>query len=579
MPSDSVDRRPFLKAIAGGALALGAVGGASRVFLNPDEDPTGGGGPGEGPALQLVADPGSDVDSLQVVLGDLLSSAGQGRWRSARLPTSTYSMVALTWTAGRRTAAPQVHVRTRTGERWRDWQGVPALHDRPNADSGEGNDTTGTDVLWIGSADGIQVQVKGLRPAGLRLLLLHPRPRAGDRSARAMIPSLMRRRAGAVVPTPAILDRTAWGADESWRGSPSFNTTIEQVHVHHTVNRNDYSEADVPALIRGMYRYHTKTLGWSDLGYNFLVDRFGRVWTGRAGGAAKAVRGAHTRGFNETSTGISVIGNFDQVAPTGATLDAVAAVAAWKLELSGRDPLGVTTQVSAGSDRFGRGRSVSLPVIDGHRDTNQTACPGANLYAALPDIRVRARARMDAATAAAAAPVAVVSGASISGAVVLGQRLRAVAGAYAPADAVASYAWARNGVLVPGATKPSYKLGPDDVGAQVSLIVTGAKAGLVSVTETVTVGPVNAPGVIDLKVKPRRRKAVVKVRVTSPDGSPVTGQVVVRSKGRRRTVTLSGGRARTKLRGLSAGRHPVRVDYTGGGILLPAKQRTAVRVR
>ena len=92
------------------------------------------------------------------------------------------------------------------------------------------------------------------------------------------------------------------------------------MHVHHTVNSNDYAPEDVPALLRGIYRYHTKNLGWSDVGYNFLVDRFGGIWQGRAGGSALAVRGAHTLGFNSTSTGIAVIGNFEEVVPERAVI-------------------------------------------------------------------------------------------------------------------------------------------------------------------------------------------------------------------------------------------------------------------
>jgi hypothetical protein len=59
-----------------------------------------------------------------------------------------------------------------------------------------------------------------------------------------------------------------------------------------------------------MYRYHTQNLGWSDLDYNFLVDRFGRIWVARASGANKPVRGAHALGFNATSTGVPAIGNW-----------------------------------------------------------------------------------------------------------------------------------------------------------------------------------------------------------------------------------------------------------------------------
>ena len=73
-----------------------------------------------------------------------------------------------------------------------------------------------------------------------------------------------------------------------------------------------------------------------------------------------------------------------------------AAVAAWKLDRYGRDPRGHTRVTSEGSDRYAAGRKVRLPVIDGHRDTNDTACPGQHLYDALPRIRRRAKKIVDA---------------------------------------------------------------------------------------------------------------------------------------------------------------------------------------
>ena len=143
-----------------------------------------------------------------------------------------------------------------------------------------------------------------------------------------------------------------------------------------------------------MYRYHTKNLGWSDIGYNFLVDRFGRLWTGRAGGARRAVRGAHTLGFNSTSTGVAVIGNFETGKPSQKVLTALVHLAAWKLDKYDRKPRGKVKVFSHGSDRYSYGRKVRLPVLDGHRDTNQTACPGTSLYRRLPGVRRRAAERI-----------------------------------------------------------------------------------------------------------------------------------------------------------------------------------------
>lgn len=191
--------------------------------------------------------------------------------------------------------------------------------------------------------------------------------------------------------------RKEWGAKRKYlNGSPTYQPTIKQVHVHHTVNGNDYRRADVPGMLRSMYRYHTQRLGWFDIGYNFLVDRFGRAWVGRSGGHRRFVTGAHTLGFNHKSVGIAVIGNFTAHRPGKRARRTVSKIAAWKLAQAGRDrATGKVRMTSHGSDRFGPGRKVRLPRIDGHRDTNQTACPGDELYGLLPDVRRRAQRRLD----------------------------------------------------------------------------------------------------------------------------------------------------------------------------------------
>jgi hypothetical protein len=378
-------RRPVLKAALGGAAAVGAVGVAARVW--PGAERSGG------PALTLSGQGSDGIGELEVDLAPLLRSTGDGAWETSGLTATPYSMLALTWDVGE--ADPVLEVRTRSDEEWADWLPVPALADRPDAQSGENSSRAGTEVVWIGSADGVQVRAGGVRPRGLTLVLLQPWEQPGDETADLDDEALARTARAGWVPRPHIRGRRHWGARESWRdGPPTYNRTIKQVHVHHTASSNRYRRRDVPALIRGMYRYHTKYLGWSDIGYNFLVDRFGRIWVGRAGGAWRPVRGAHTLGFNATSTGVSVIGNHETVAPTAATLAAIARVAAWKLDRYGRDPEGRVTVTSEGSDKFRSGRRVTLPVIDGHRDTNDTSCPGRYLYAELPSIRRRTRRRI-----------------------------------------------------------------------------------------------------------------------------------------------------------------------------------------
>ena len=152
--------------------------------------------------------------------------------------------------------------------------------------------------------------------------------------------------------------RRAWGANEKWRnGGPWYNGTIQQVHVHHTVNSNDYAREDVPALLRGIYRYHTKNLGWSDVGYNFLVDRFGRHVAGPSRWVGARRSTARTRSASTARpTGIAVIGNFEEVVPDREVIRAIVRLAAWKLDRYDRKPSGRAAVSSEGSDRFSAGK-------------------------------------------------------------------------------------------------------------------------------------------------------------------------------------------------------------------------------
>ncbi|HEY5248566.1 MAG TPA: N-acetylmuramoyl-L-alanine amidase, partial [Dermatophilaceae bacterium] len=138
-----------------------------------------------------------------------------------------------------------------------------------------------------------------------------------------------------------------------------------------------------PAMIRGMYAYHTQSLGWSDIGYNFLVDRFGRIWEGRYGGATRAVVGAQTLNFNAVSMGVSGIGNFDVAGVPQAMTNAFKRIFAWKFSLA-KIPATGTVRVNG----------KVLQRVSGHRNAFQTACPGRFLYARVPEIRAGTAAIM-----------------------------------------------------------------------------------------------------------------------------------------------------------------------------------------
>jgi hypothetical protein len=577
MPDQLPRRRALLRALAAGAAGVGGVAVAARTGLLSGDRPAGGDFTGL-PRLQLSADGGSDVAALEVTLGDdLLPKVGQGRWLSARLPTTTHSMVGFVWP--RDAEAPSLEVSSRRDGTWSAWRTVPVLHDLPDEDDPEWHGRSGTQLLWIGPADGVRIKAHGHRPAGLTLVLLHPRRR--DTDALSADPSRRTDAAMTVVARPPMSGRAAWGADESWRnGGPRYDTTIEQVHVHHTANSNDYAEDDVPALLRGIYRYHTHSLGWSDIAYNFLVDRFGRAWVGRAGGAARPVRGAHTLGFNATSTGIAVIGNYEAAAPSAETLTAVVQLAAWKLSMYGRDALGSIAVTSEGSDRFAAHEVVVLPVIDGHRDTNDTACPGQLLYDQLGEIRRQVAERIQ---AAQTPPVTITTPFAMAGDPLVGAPLTVTPGVFSPPDATVTYTWMRNGV--PTGDDPSLTnrvVAPEDLGQQISVRVDLQRTGYVAASQVLDpTAPVETQAVLQVRAWARRGRIRVTVTGTAPGVvGPLPGDLLVKiDKRPRRTVPITAGTVVARFLDFGKGEHQVKVVYRGGPTVRRTRVTTTVQVR
>ncbi len=301
-----------------------------------------------------------------------------------------------------------ISLRTRQDSAWSTWKKVPYHPDEgPDPSSAEGrNATPGTDPIYVGEVDDVQVRAvtdSGVAPTGMKISARGPRQGSGPRSsARASTPGGSRLTAGdtddtgdtddvadtadaaadvtmaaSVTRKPRIYSRKQWGADERMRDKRSLH--YGEVHggfVHHTVNANSYKRSQVPSIIRGIYAYHTQSRGWSDVGYNFLVDRFGRIWEGRAGGVGRPVVGAHTLGYNDDSFAMSAIGNFETRRPTSAMVRAYGRLFAWKLGLHG---------VRTGARVWITKRHFR--AISGHRDAGQTACPGKYLYAKIPTIR------------------------------------------------------------------------------------------------------------------------------------------------------------------------------------------------
>jgi hypothetical protein len=334
---------------------------------------------------------------------------------SAPQRVSGYATVGVTWRHGIELPENQVGIQVRTAKagRWSGWMPVQYHDDHgPDGDAGELTPKArpGTDALVIGDVDQVQMRAENAtgRPIpDLQLAVIDPgtgkmtaqRPaidtatlasssRAATKPASQSVTSTdgtsddvalsaMRR-----APKPYIYSRAQWGANEKMReqGLPNYGT-VKAGFIHHTVNANNYTAAQVPALLRGIYAYHTQSRGWRDIGYNYLVDRFGRIWEGRYGGVDKAVVGAHTLGYNEVSFAMSAIGNYDITQPPQAILNAYARLFAWKLSLYNirADATHIWLK-----DRY-------VNAINGHRDVGHTACPGRYLYAKIPTIRVMAQ--------------------------------------------------------------------------------------------------------------------------------------------------------------------------------------------
>jgi flagellar hook assembly protein FlgD len=312
-----------------------------------------------------------------------------------------------------------VTLRLRTsldGAAWGPWLEAPIEI------AGEGSAAAYTDPLWTGAARYVQVAAEsGSRgPAALtsvRLVAIDP---TEDGNVAARVTGAVRRLAATVVgvsfvspasaasSAPVIVTRSEWGADESLRSAAPAYASVKVAIIHHTASGNLYSRADAPALVRGIYAYHTQSLHWNDIAYNFLVDRFGTIYEGRYGGVTRGVVGAHVYGFNTGSTGVSVIGTFIDAAPPAEAVAALERLLAWKLAIHGLDPSGTAQLVCGATEKYAKGAPVTLPIIAGHRQANYTECPGDAFYALLPAIRANVAKRIGAAlgaTLSASAPL------------------------------------------------------------------------------------------------------------------------------------------------------------------------------
>ncbi|SDP28491.1 Repeat domain-containing protein [Pedococcus dokdonensis] len=289
------------------------------------------------------------------------------------------AVVGATWARGALGTGDVVQVRVHRNGAWDAWQDMEREDDHaPDVDGPGGAEGRKVSREGTGAyvVDGDQTQVRVLSTAAVapvvQVSVVDPGTSDADPGPGATAPG----GAQAAAARPTIHTRKEWGADESMRQGDVGYGQAHIAFVHHTDGTNGYTSAQVPAIIRGIYDFHVNGRDWNDIGYNFLVDRFGRIWEGRYGGVDKAVIGAHTLNYNSWSFGVAALGDFTSATPPAAMLTAIERTIAWKFTLHGNPATGTV---------FARDKTFNR--ISGHRDGVSTSCPGQALYNRLPTIR------------------------------------------------------------------------------------------------------------------------------------------------------------------------------------------------
>lgn len=401
----SVGRAPLAATVCGVLLAASLPGAATAV----DASAKSGGSPARTAAAsasrsKAAATPTVGEHALRGIDAAVprvagVAAARTGKLAAARKYTFSRPVTLVSVSAdGSFATGTVVAVRVKQKGKWGKWTelGVNDGHGPDPASTESKRARFGSDPLLTTDATAAQVRVatpSGKAPRGLSLTtVVSPSSPADAKVGAGKV------RASATVGQPPIYSRADWGANESWRGhAAAYTAPIKVGFVHHTASTSDYTPAETPAKIRAIYAYHTRSLKHSDIDYNFVVDRFGRLWEARYGGIDKAVEGAHTAGFNKNSFAVAALGNFMTFVPPAtewaAMQDSIARLFAWKLGLYGVNPADTAHVISLGyykPTKYARGVTANIPAMSSHQTVNLTKCPGDQLEAAMPAIRALA---------------------------------------------------------------------------------------------------------------------------------------------------------------------------------------------
>lgn len=297
-----------------------------------------------------------------------------------------FSQFALTWTGNKDVA---VFARgQRDDGSWTDW------YDTDPMDYGGGDAETkkGTDLIYLEPTKTVQVSMSGVD--------LYDNQAIKDLEAvfinggESEIPETSIDLAADSDGLPKVVSRKGWGADESIRcKEPSFADGVIGLTVHHTAGSNNYSAKEAPGIVRGIYKYHAQTLGWCDIGYHVLADKYGKLYEGHYGGLNKDVIGVHAGGFNMNTWAVSMLGNYSTAQPSKEMINSVGEILGWRAKVEGLDPTGKNYHISEGTQysKYPQGTRVELPNIFAHRDVGTTECPGNHAYAKMDQIRATAK--------------------------------------------------------------------------------------------------------------------------------------------------------------------------------------------
>ncbi|MGR6092296.1 N-acetylmuramoyl-L-alanine amidase [Brevibacterium sp. CSND-B09] len=330
-------------------------------------------------------------------------SATPAKVTALKLKDSEVNVIGAKWTGD----DPRLELRYRDSGGWSSWETLPADDGAgPDRSSAEGKQVPAaaqegqTEAVPVVDSTSVEIRAtaKNADTNDLAVTNVASPVTGADAAAVKKPASVTAQKATAQVShhelRANIVTRREWGADEKLvRCTTDKTSTSKGVFIHHTAGSNSYTKAQAPGIIRGYLAYHTKERGWCDLGYNFLVDKYGTIYEGRADSIDLSVTGAHASGFNSYTIGISVLGTYTGSAPSTAAQNSVKRLIAWKANQYAFNPTGKMTLTSGGgsTSRYPEGRKVSLNVVSGHRDTSYTACPGNAFYSRLGSIRSGAK--------------------------------------------------------------------------------------------------------------------------------------------------------------------------------------------